>query len=862
MNEFISKERETKSINTILVAIAFIIFGTLGIIFVTQMELHPGWSWEDLREIYALRIDAFETDDMSGDGRSDILVYGGVVRNDTRAANNTPQYGCVFLLNGRNGAHLWKKEFTTPVKRVFQINDANSDGFNDFFVYRAMVAENFTGSEYNLPDILPNMSINHIISGKKEDKGATIPILTGDGVSFTNIAIIDLISHNNILDNEPDLLALEAEHVTAPFLTYNFSISSYFINGTKNNSTYIESFWVDLNQQNEVPAIDLLTYDGDPHLLYISGDSIRLFNLSSTNYMKEIYNEPMMGDLMTFRIVEDLTSDDIPEILTISRPDQVNLINGSDGTIIRSFTLPYEIDSVNLHEVPTTDGDGTIMYMFVSRKWDSATELNHNNIEIYSIDISSQILEWSQRSTDERGDISATVLDKDFDGDSVNEIIYTEQFRPMYAMERISRYRILSFKTNQVFGILNLEYEAYDMETIGDFDQDGGRDFLVIGDGRVAALAAKKPIGIWLSTESGLGLPLFIALTVILAIGVILLIVKSRDLKMSRKEIRASIKKTKLTVFVNVLVLILMTLCFILFLIQLNIFNNTLISNHQMTNLIIVFISVIILWYTILPLTAAVYNQFAPQFAFIFINLRRLFFKISRGYNHEILVTDMGERKEINIIAQMKRIILPLLLSITVGFWIYNTFSPILGVSQSFETFGSVEFFSFIIGYVQLCLLPMILSFLIFSFFISGNFLLDDAGIVYFKESKKYRVPGDIEPISIWAQSMVKGVAGLSALITFGTFFQSVDFSGFFRGDNIMFLIFGILIVFVMFWGAPFLTGFSYILLASEVMEYTVNHNTYKLYKLMEKRGYDVKPKKLTSIYPSGYKPSEKESPK
>jgi hypothetical protein len=136
-------------------------------------------------------------------------------------------------------------------------------------------------------------------------------------------------------------------------------------------------------------------------------------------------------------------------------------------------------------------------------------------------------------------------------------------------MDRISRYRILSFKTNQVFGILNIEYEASDMLTISDFDRDGGRDFLVIGDERVAALAAKKPIGIWLSTESGLGLPLFIALTVILTIGVILLIVKSRDLRMSRKEIRASIKKTKLTIVVNVIVLILMTLCFILFLIQL-----------------------------------------------------------------------------------------------------------------------------------------------------------------------------------------------------------------------------------------------------------------------------------------------------
>jgi hypothetical protein len=429
-------------------------------------------------------------------------------------------------------------------------------------------------------------------------------------------------------------------------------------------------------------------------------------------------------------------------------------------------------------------------------------------------------------------------------------------------MERISRYRIISFKTGKVFAIFNIEYDGEEMSTIGDFDGDGGRDFLIINDGRVIALSAKKPIGIWLSTESGLGLPLFIALTIILGIGVILMIVKSRDLRMSRKSIRASIKKTKLTILVNAIVLILMTLCFILFLVQLNIFNNTLISSHHMTNLIIIFISVIILWYTILPLTAAVYNQFAPQFAFLFIGLRNFFFKISRGYNHEILVTDMGERKDINVITQIKRIILPLLLSITVGFFVYNSFAPPLGFSQGFEQFGSVEFFSFMIGYMQLCLLPMVLSFLLFSFFISGNFLLDDAGIVYFKESKKHRVPGDIEPISIWAQSMVKGFAGLSALITFGSFFQTVDFSGFFAIDNISFFIFGILIVFVMFWGAPFLTGFSYILLAGEVMEYTVDHNAQKLYRKMKKKGYDTTPHKLTNIYPSGYEPSKRKTPK
>jgi len=862
MNEHINKERETRSINTVLIAVSFIIFGTLGIIFVTQMELHPGWVWEDLREVYPVRIQALETDDINGDGINHILVYADISRGEERVANNTPQYGGVFLLSGRNSAVIWKKEFNTPVKRVFQIMDANSDGVRDFLVNRARVSENWTGFENNEIDILPNMTINHLISGNKDDNGAPIPILTGDGISFTNLSIVDLVSFNNILDNKPDFLALEGEYVTNPFPTYNWTISSYFVNGTRKNSTFGGSFYVDLKRPFDLPAIDLLNYNGSSQLLFLSGDTIKLFNLSSTNYLDEIYSNPMPGGVRSYKIVEDLTLDEIPEILIISDLNQVSLINGSNGNIIRSFALPYEIEDINVYEIPTIDGDGTILCMLESRKWDSGEGVHYHYFEIYSIELSSQFLEWSHSSTSEHGDLGAIVLDKDFDGDSINEIVYSQSFLPFGAMEPISRYKIISFKTHEVFGIFNIEYSSDSMLTIDDFDRDGARDFLIINEERIVALSAKKPIGIWLSTESGLGMPLFIALTVILGIGVILLIIKSRDLRMSRKAIRASIKKTKLTIMVNAIVLILMTLCFILFLIQLNIFNNTLISNHQMTSLIIVFISVIILWYTILPLTAAVYNQFAPQFAFLFIKLRNLFFKMSRGYNHEIIVVDMKDRKEINIVTRIKRVILPLLLSITVGFYIYNTFAPIMGFSQGFEQFGSTEFFSFMIGYMQMCLLPIILSYLLFSFFISGGYLCDDAGIVYYKESKKYRLPGDIEPISIWSQSMVKGVAGLSALITFGIFFQQVDFSGFFQGNNALFLIFGILIVFVMFWGAPFLTGFSYILLTGEIMEYSVDNNTQKLYKMMEKKGYDTKPHNLTNLYPSGYNPSKRESPR
>ena len=74
------------------------------------------------------------------------------------------------------------------------------------------------------------------------------------------------------------------------------------------------------------------------------------------------------------------------------------------------------------------------------------------------------------------------------------------------------------------------------------------------------------------------------------------------------------------------------------------------------------FIIVSIVWYGTLPLTAALYNRFAPQFAFMFVKLRDLFFKISKGYDHDIIVLDMSGRKEVGLIIQLKRLILPLLL--------------------------------------------------------------------------------------------------------------------------------------------------------------------------------------------------------
>ena len=50
MNKSKLKKDKTHPVNYVLLAVSLIIFGSLGLIFITQMELQPGWLWEDVRD--------------------------------------------------------------------------------------------------------------------------------------------------------------------------------------------------------------------------------------------------------------------------------------------------------------------------------------------------------------------------------------------------------------------------------------------------------------------------------------------------------------------------------------------------------------------------------------------------------------------------------------------------------------------------------------------------------------------------------------------------------------------------------------------------------------------------------------------
>jgi len=845
MNEQKRKKIRTHPVNYVLLAVSLIVFGSLGLVFITQMEIQPGWVWEEVSEENSMELNVIIADDLNNDGFNDAIAYADVNRqNDDNRGNpdDIPNYGKIFGLDGLTGLTLWEKNCENPVKKVIELADINGDGIKDYLAVIASVTPDWVNISNNfIPEIILDAYTNIILSG---NNGTEIPILTGDLLSFTNFYIQDAVSLD---ESKADLVFIECKAKSNNSNEFFYNISSYFDNGTQYDTFNIDFTWID--QSSSIPILDLFPYGSKDELLFIDENRIILFNTSIYSFMNPIYNETSVGLNFDYTYLEDLNDDGISEIAVMSRDGNVSIISGIDGTTIRMFNMPIEYEHFDINQLGSDENDAKAYILINCEKNDYESEIRESLMLIYNVTETSEDIHWTLHAQTYRDTMKAYALGEDMDGDGIDEIILTERIQLAYSPQEVQRYSILSTPDDKVLSIINNEYGVQYMLPFQDLSGDGKSDYIFSAHNKIVAFASSKPLGIWLSPHFSLGIPIFAILVALLCVGILLIILKGRKVSFSK----GGIKKHKLTVAVNVLAITLMSVTFLLFLIQLNIFNKTLIPNQNMTTIIVSFLTVIITWYGALPLTAALYNRFAPRFAYTFIKLRSLFFKISKSYNTDILVLDMEDRKEIGTVIQMKRILLPLLLSIAIGFYTYGALTPILGYPQDFDVFGSTEFFQFMNGYLLLAVFPMILTFLVFSFFISGNFLLDDAGIVYFRQSKKYRQPGDIEPISIWSQSLVKGIAGLSAIMTLANFLLTVDLSGFFQDTgNVTSWIFGVLVIAVFFFGIPFLTAFSYILLAGEVMEFSIDFNTQKLYTLMEKKGYDTTPRDVTNIYPDG----------
>ncbi|MHA1274927.1 MAG: hypothetical protein ACTSQS_16055, partial [Promethearchaeota archaeon] len=771
MNEKVAqkKKSETKaergSINLILLSISLLIFGGLGLIFLTQMELLAGWSFRDYENEYPVQLHIVKAGDLDGDGISEILCYADVEYEGREGefAHNDPTFGAVLLFDGETGKILWQNEYNNPVKRVFRIKDCNGDKIDDFFICRATVESEW--SEDGTSIVKDRQFDNFLLSG---DDGKSI---ISDENSLTNLFVIDLVNLDNYEDNIEDIICLEYNYTTDN-VQYYMGLTGYFINGTiaqQNSTFFFNNYFIE--RDIKVPAIELFPHDSEMELLFIEFNSVRLINIE--NYSEIIYSTEVPIHISDFIIINDLTSDDIPEIIVASTEGEAILLDGSDLNILQEFNIISAESSIELQEI-INNNDDDCTYIVV----DAFQIEDEVKTAVYKIELSDNSEIWKRTRKTQSESLTIVLLD-DLDGDNINDIILHEQIETAGSFTEVDRFYIVSaVDDNNEIGIINIQDSPVKAIIFDDINGDDVKDIAFASYKKIIVMSAMDPVPIWLFSKFQLGFYLFIIFLIFSCFGILIIIIKRKELDFNFKK---SMKENKLTFVITTIALTLVTITFLLFLSQINIFNFTLIAGDQMTKIIIAFLVVIILWYGMLPLTAAIYNKYSPRFAYLFISIRNSFFKITKTNNNEILVVDLGDRQELGTVNKIRRVILPLLLSIAVSFYLYNTLAPILDYPQGFNVFGSEEFFSFIVGYMLLCVLPIILTFTVFSFMIAGNYLLDDAGIIYYVESKKYRKPGDIEPISIWSQSIIKGIAGISALFTFGTFFLTVDLSGFFQ---------------------------------------------------------------------------------
>ncbi len=833
------------SLNMVLLLISLLIVSVFGIIFVTQIEIQSGWKNSDMQNLHAGEFRFLLLDDLNGDSINETFCYFEVAK-ESHAAINDPHFGYMISSNGLTGATLQEREIDGPIYNAFLIKDVDGDGISDIFVNFATVEDEWSEGS-NRPNDTVGQYGNQIISGKTL---LPIPILTGDEYNFTHERIYDLVT----LNSSTDFITLQTNNSNQDFMSNptNNNLTSYHANGTLKNNTIISQ---------KVKFIDLLPNNTESNLLLIGESWISLRSID--NFSDIIFESLSLSDSIDqYCIIDDMGTDGVSEFIIASNIYRTYyLINGSNGVIIRNHTN-YDFQNSNikaLSAIKTTQGDYT--YEFLASWEYSENNINYVFNELFTLNSTENKTNWMVQASS-----ITTSLGSDFNGDGYPEIVigYEEEkllFNPMPHME----VRIVNGKNPTIiYAQIKISTEVRFFFTIPDIDGDNKNDVFLLSSTDFGVLSTTKPLGIWLSPYTiMIGLPIFIIFVVLLVFALYRFI-KAYIKKEFEMEIKQNVKRFKISVIINIAIISIMIFMFTFFLIAMNVFNSTLLLYDPLATMMISSISVFITWFTLFPLIGAIFNKSSARFAFLFIRIRDMLFKFSKNIDHDIMVVEVDPKTGISMVEVVKRSILPLLLSLTVGFMIYTNFTPILHIRRNFTSVGGSEFYEFLGGYFLLAILPMVITFILFSFFISSGWLLDDAGIVYYHKYQKEHIPGDIERVSVWQQGWIKGLAGFSSLITFINFAITIDLTSLFTSigpQDLPFAVSAFITTSLILYGFPFLTGFCFMFFAIIIMEVSIHKNRDKLYKMMQKEGYDVTPMNLENrLFPSGLK-NEKKSP-
>lgn len=186
----------------------------------------------------------------------------------------------------------------------------------------------------------------------------------------------------------------------------------------------------------------------------------------------------------------------------------------------------------------------------------------------------------------------------------------------------------------------------------------------------------------------------------------------------------------------------------------------------------------LVIYFASSPFIMALWYKTAPGIASKFIvKVFKLFNRKSKTKISEIMVIDTPQ--DHSFVITLKRACTALIFSLTTKFLIWDTLlrliDPIIPSGILFKTVYSSSvisidseiFIRFCDSIILNTVFPLVLSFVFFFWAMPSSYILDDAGVVYFKKYTKRRQPAEIKTVSAWFFSIVKAILGTSAIFSY-----------------------------------------------------------------------------------------------
>ena len=254
--------------------------------------------------------------DYNNDGFPDVLAATG---ND---GNNTGPVR-VYCLNGKTGIAIWKYFAGGPVFSVIGVEDFTGDGVPDVIAGASNQQETI-GKVYGLDGI----------------DGTHMWTYSTNGSSVWGLMQIDDINNDGIKD------------VAAG----DFSGNILFLNASSGNKIYNMS----IGNVLILRLVDMgdVNYDGHPDMLVAhSGASAMMINGFTCELL---WSKPLADKSWCVANIHDITWDGTNDAIigTLFQNNKACFMDGTDGTLLKSLTVPAAVDALNA--IPDIVGDSTM----------------------------------------------------------------------------------------------------------------------------------------------------------------------------------------------------------------------------------------------------------------------------------------------------------------------------------------------------------------------------------------------------------------------------------------------------------------------------------------------------------------------